>query len=216
MPRRPCGSASTTGSSRALACCRKPAGSPSSWPAGRRTRSGSRRTRSIARPIWISPPHSRLKRRRRPSACAAPTSVKPTTPSRRSASPNSSDVSDSTVVSAFLTESHVALAGRITAYAAREIAPLPEPADDAAARAQARDLVARLGRAGWVASIGDLDLPRACPVLETVAGPSPLADAAFRLQALGPVPILLAGAAPLKERWLPPVLAGAGHPAFAE
>src|SRR6266516_4634827 len=55
---------------------------------------------------------------------------------------------DSTVVSAFLTESHVALAGRITAYAAREIAPLPEPADDAAARAQARDLVARLVLAG--------------------------------------------------------------------
>ena len=77
---------------------------------------------------------------------------------------------DSTVVSAFLTESHVALAGRITAYAAREIAPLPEPADDAAARAQARDLVARLGRAGWFASIGDLDLRAACLVRETLAG----------------------------------------------
>src|SRR5881392_4101083 len=103
---------------------------------------------------------------------------------------------DSTVVSAFLTESHVALAGRITAYAAREIAPLPEPADDAAARAQARDLVARLGRAGWFASIGELDLRAACLVRETLAGASPLADAMFALQALGTVPILLAGDAP--------------------
>ena len=122
---------------------------------------------------------------------------------------------DSTVVSAFLTESHVALAGRITAYAAHEIASLPEPADDTAARAQARDLVARLGRAGWFASIGELDLRAACLVRETLAGASPLADAMFALQALGTVPILLAGHAPLKERWLPAVLAGRAIAAFA-
>src|SRR6266704_3078667 len=77
-------------------------------------------------------------------------------------------VPDSTVITAFLTESHVALAGRITAYAAREIAALPEPA-----------------------------------------------DAMFALQALGTVPILLAGDAPLKERWLPAVLAGRAIASFA-
>src|SRR5213596_1935881 len=121
---------------------------------------------------------------------------------------------DSTVISAFLTESHVALAGRITAYAAREIAALPEPADDTTARTQARDLVARLGRAGWFASIGELDLRAACLVRETLAGASPLADAMFALQALGTVPIPLAGDAPLKERWPPAVLAGRAIAAF--
>src|SRR5207247_10151972 len=110
---------------------------------------------------------------------------------------------DSTVVSAFLTESHVALAGRITAYAAREIAPLPEPADDAAARTQARDLLARLGQASWFAPIADQDLRAACLVREALAGASPLADAVFALQALGTVPILLAGARELKARWPP-------------
>src|SRR5207244_772222 len=83
---------------------------------------------------------------------------------------------------------------------------LLEPADDTAARAQARDLVARLGRAGWFASIGELDLRAACLVRETLAGASPLADAVFALQALGTVPILLAGDAQLKQRWLPDVL----------
>src|SRR3989442_11659319 len=68
--------------------------------------------------------------------------------------------------------------------------------------------MARLGRAGWFAPIGDLDLRAACLVRETLAGASPLADAVFALQALGTVPILLAGAAQLKERWLPAVLAG--------
>src|SRR5439155_766649 len=99
--------------------------------------------------------------------------------------------------------------------AAHEIASIPEPADDTAARAQARDLVARLGRAGWFASIGGLDLRAACLVRETLAGASPLADAMFALQALGTVPILLAGDAPLKERWLPAVLAGRAIASFA-
>jgi len=124
-------------------------------------------------------------------------------------------VPDPTVISAFLTESHVALAGRITAYAAREIATLPEPADDAAARTQARDLVARLGQASWFAPIADQDLRAACLVREALAGASPLADAVFALQALGTVPILLAGARELKDRWLPAVLAGRAMASFA-
>src|SRR2546425_11390617 len=37
----------------------------------------------------------------------------------------------------------------------------------------------------------------------------------FALQALGTVPILLAGAAQLKERWLPAVLAGRAIASFA-
>src|SRR5437870_12729454 len=122
---------------------------------------------------------------------------------------------DPTAVCAFLAESHVALAARVAEYAARELAPLPEPADDPAARTQARDLMARLGRAGWFAPIGDLDLRAACLVREALAGASPLADAVFALQALGTVPILLAGARELKNRWLPAVLAGRAMASFA-
>src|SRR2546422_2183659 len=122
---------------------------------------------------------------------------------------------DPTAVCAFLTESHVALAARVAEYAARELAPLPEPADDAAARTQARDLAARLGRAGWFAPIGDLDLRAACLVREALASASPLADAVFALQALGTVPILLAGDPALKDRWVPAVLAGRAMASFA-
>ena len=122
---------------------------------------------------------------------------------------------DPTTVRAFLAESHVALAARAADYAAREIAPLPEPADDAAARTQARDLLARLGQASWFAPIADQDLRAACLVREALAGASPLADAVFALQALGTVPILLAGARELKDRWLPAVLAGRAMASFA-
>ena len=40
-------------------------------------------------------------------------------------------------VRAFLTDRHIELARQIDSFAAREIEPLPEPADDSAARAQA-------------------------------------------------------------------------------
>ncbi|HXI63478.1 MAG TPA: acyl-CoA dehydrogenase family protein [Gemmatimonadales bacterium] len=122
---------------------------------------------------------------------------------------------DSTAVRAFLTDSHVALAARLTAYAVQELVPLPEPPDDAAARAQARALLGRLGQAGWLAPIGDLDLRTACLVREALAAASPLADAVFALQALGTVPILLAGDRELKERWVPAALAGRAMASFA-
>jgi len=124
-------------------------------------------------------------------------------------------VPDSTAVRAFLTDSHVALAARLTAYAAQELVPLPEPPDYAAARAQARELLGRLGQAGWLAPIGDLDLRTACLVREALAAASPLADAVFALQALGTVPILLAGDRELKERWVPAALAGRAMASFA-
>ncbi len=124
-------------------------------------------------------------------------------------------VPDATAVRAFLTESHIALAARATEYAAHELASLAEPADDAAARAQARELLARLGTAGWFAPIGDLDLRAACLVREALAAASPLADAVFALQALGTVPILLAGDRELRERWVPAALTGRAMASFA-
>jgi acyl-CoA dehydrogenase len=124
-------------------------------------------------------------------------------------------VPDSTVIRAFLTESHAALAARVTDYAATELMSLAEPADDTAARVQARDLLTTLGQAGWFAPIGDLDLRAACLVREALAAASPLADAVFALQALGTVPILLAGDRGLKERWVPAALAGRAMASFA-
>jgi acyl-CoA dehydrogenase len=124
-------------------------------------------------------------------------------------------VPDPTAVRAFLAEPHVALAARVTEYAERAIAPLPEPPDDTAARAQARDFVTQLGQAGWFAPIAELDLRAACLVREALAAASPLADAVFALQALGTVPILLAGSAELRDRWLPAVLAGRAMASFA-
>jgi acyl-CoA dehydrogenase len=114
-----------------------------------------------------------------------------------------------------LAEPHVALAARVTEYAERAIAPLPEPPDDAAARVRAREFVTQLGQAGWFAPIAELDLRAACLVREALAAASPLADAVFALQALGTVPILLAGNAELRDRWLPAVLAGRAMASFA-
>jgi len=124
-------------------------------------------------------------------------------------------VPDSAAIRAFRTESHVALAARVTAYATAELSSLAEPPDDRAARVQARELLVRLGEAGWFAPIGDLDLRTACLVREALAGASPLADAVFALQALGTVPILLAGDRALKDRWVPAALAGRAMASFA-
>ena len=118
-------------------------------------------------------------------------------------------------VRAFLDDRHVELAARIADFSAREIAPLPEPADDGAGRAQARRILELLGREGWFAPIGDQDLRACCLIREALAAASPLADAVFALQALGSLPIVLAGSADLKQRWLPAVQAGRAMASFA-
>ena len=58
---------------------------------------------------------------------------------------------DAIAVGAFLDDRHVELAARIADFSAREIALLPEPADDGAGRAQARRILELLGREGWFA-----------------------------------------------------------------
>ncbi len=118
-------------------------------------------------------------------------------------------------VRAFLEPHHLELGAHVAAFAAREIAPLPEPADDAAGRRVARELLALLGRAGWFAAIADQHLRTCCLVREALAAASPLADAVFALQALGTIPIVLAGSEEQKRRWVPAVLAGEAMAAFA-
>lgn len=118
-------------------------------------------------------------------------------------------------VEAFLDPSHVDLAGRAAGYAAREIAPSPEPVDDAAARVEARRLLARLGADGWFESVAAQDLRALCLVREAVAAASPLADAVVALQALGGTPFVIAGTDGQRARWLPRIVAGEAMAAFA-
>lgn len=122
---------------------------------------------------------------------------------------------DTDGVRAFLEPRHIELAADIAAFTGSQIASLPEPADDAAARLQAREILAKLGEAGWLAPIGVQDL-RACALTrEALAAASPLADAVFALQALGATPIVLAGNREVEERWLAAALDGQAMAAFA-
>ncbi len=126
-----------------------------------------------------------------------------------------SPIPDTGPVRAFLDPHHLDLGARVAAFAAREIAPLPEPADDATARRVARELLTLLGRAGWFAPIAEQHLRSCCLVREALASAAPLADAVFALQALGTLPIMLAGSDEQKHRWVPAVLAGEAMAAFA-
>ena len=122
---------------------------------------------------------------------------------------------DTGPVRAFLDDTHVTLAERVSDFATRVLAPIPEPADDTAARQQARDLLGTLGAAGWFAPIRDQDWRACCIVREALAAASPLADAVFALQALGTVPILLSGHDTMRQRWLEPAIQGRAMASFA-
>jgi len=122
---------------------------------------------------------------------------------------------DARPVRAFLELQHLALAGTFGAFAASEIAPRPEPADDAAARREARDLLGRLGAAAWFEAIRRQDWRGCCLARESLGAASPLADAVFALQGLGTLPILWAGTPALREAYAEPALAGKAMAAFA-
>jgi acyl-CoA dehydrogenase len=122
---------------------------------------------------------------------------------------------DARSVRAFLEERHVELAHRIGDFVAEQIAPLPPPADDAAARTQARVILGLLGNAGWLRAAHPLDLRACCMIRESLASASSLADEVFALQALGSLPIALSGSAELRDRWLPGTVSGKQMAAFA-
>ncbi len=145
----------------------------------------------------------------------------------------SSSEPDARTVRAFLEDHHLELAERVGAFAAGEIAPRPEPADDAEAREEALRLVGLLGAGGWLVPIGEPDLRACCLIREALAAASPLADAVFALQALGGTPLLLApelehaavgepserghaaGEPEFAARWLSRILDGSAIGAFA-
>ncbi len=129
-------------------------------------------------------------------------------------------IPDAAPVRAFLEARHVALAREVAEFAARELAPLPRAHDDGAARTQAREILALLGRSGWLRRALAEDSPeadlRTCALVrEALAAASPLADAVFALQALGSMPIRIAGDAAMRARWLPGVVEGRLMAAFA-
>jgi len=122
---------------------------------------------------------------------------------------------DTAPIRAFLDDRHVTLAERVSEFAARQLAPLAEPKDDAAARLQARELLGALGGAGWLQPIRDQDWRACCIVREALAAASPLADAVFALQALGVVPMLLSDNDAMRKRWLEPAIQGRAMASFA-
>ena len=115
----------------------------------------------------------------------------------------------------FLEPQHVDFSVRVMEFARRQIATLPPPADDAAARLQAKEILALLGSGRWLIPIGQEDWRSCCLVREALGAASPLADAVFALQALGTVPILMAGSKALKDQWAVAALEGRAMGGFA-
>ncbi len=120
----------------------------------------------------------------------------------------------------FFDDPHQALATGLGIWVAAELSA-PEHDDVDAA---CRDLVRRLGDAGWLrycvpASHGGalpaLDSRALCVARETLAYADGLADFVFAMQGLGSGPITLAGSPAQKARWLPAVAKGKAIAAFA-
>ena len=113
------------------------------------------------------------------------------------------------------------LAADLDAWAAANVAHLDHGAD---IDALCRDLVARLGKDGWLrhcvpAAYGgaaeQIDSRSLCIARETLARHEGLADFAFAMQGLGSGAISIAGSEELKRRYLPLVARGEAIAAFA-
>ena len=119
----------------------------------------------------------------------------------------------------FFEDAHRRLAGELDAWAAREVASLAH-AGEHDVDGTCRELVRRLGHAGWLRHAvpepgGRLDVRTLCLIRETLARHAGLADFAFAMQGLGTGPVTLFGSDALKERILPPVRDGRAIAAFA-
>ena len=112
----------------------------------------------------------------------------------------------------FFEDRHRAFAADLRAWAARELAH-DEPADVDAA---CRDIITRLGAAGWLRhAVPPLDVRTLCLARETLGRVSALAEFAFAMQGLGSGPISLYGTDAQRARWLPRVASGEAIAAFA-
>lgn len=122
----------------------------------------------------------------------------------------------------FFEDSHRGLAVDLDAWSDREIAT--DAHEEGDVDSASRDLVARLGAAGWLrycvpASHGGrfdaIDVRSLCLIRESLARRSGLADFAFAMQGLGSAPISLFGSAALKDTYLADVAHGRRIAAFA-
>ena len=124
----------------------------------------------------------------------------------------------------FFGEEHRRLAEEARAWATEKLADRAHPDGRAAVDARCRELVAALGKAGFLkyclrAADGgvstELDARSLCVLREALAYGDGLADFAFAMQGLGSAPISLAGSAEMRSLWLPRVAAGTSIAAFA-
>ncbi|MBZ9820140.1 acyl-CoA dehydrogenase family protein [Mesorhizobium sp. CA4] len=116
----------------------------------------------------------------------------------------------------FFEDRHRALAEQLDAWCAKSL-----PVDHHDVDAACRELVATLGRDGWLkptaldpANPGPLDVRTLCITRETLALHDGLADFAFAMQGLGTGAISLFGTAD-QQRWLEKTRAGQAISAFA-
>jgi acyl-CoA dehydrogenase len=116
----------------------------------------------------------------------------------------------------FFTDRHRALADAIDRWSASHL-----PVDHSDIDAACRDVVARLGRDGWLLhsavdpdAPGPLDVRTLCLIRETLARHDGLADFAFAMQGLGAGAISLFGTAE-QRGWLRRTRSGAAIAAFA-
>ena len=116
----------------------------------------------------------------------------------------------------FFTDRHRALAEAVESWSAANL-----PVDHHDVDAACRELVARLGRDGWLAHTAPdpdtpspIDVRTLCLIRETLARHDGLADFAFAMQGLGAGPISLFGN-PKQRRWLNQTRSGKAIAAFA-
>ena len=124
----------------------------------------------------------------------------------------------------FFAEEHRRLAQEARDWAAEQLAGAAHPEGRAAVDARCRELVAALGKAGFLkhclrAVDGGVstepDSRAICLLREALAYADGLADFAFAMQGLGSAPISLAGSPEMRSLWLPRVAAGTSIAAFA-
>lgn len=116
----------------------------------------------------------------------------------------------------FFTPDHKAFAERLDTWAAQSLPGIDHADTDAACR----NLVAAMGRDGWLrhsaAQGGEtLDVRRLCLTRETLARHDGLADFAFAMQGLGTGAISLFGTPAQQDEWLPLTRSGQAISAFA-
>jgi acyl-CoA dehydrogenase len=124
----------------------------------------------------------------------------------------------------FFGEEHRRLAAAAEDWARASLEDAAHPEERAAVDARCRELVAALGKAGFLqhclrAADGgvsvELDARSIALLREIFARHDGLADFAFAMQGLGSAPLSLAGAEPMRALWLPRVAAGTSIAAFA-